>query len=80
VLDPNSERYRELRGELIQAFQRAIVLGIRIDIQGMDVDTAANHVLDVLQEKGCLRKSHERQHPQSSREDIIFVLPTKVHA
>ena len=53
------EQYGVLRAELIEGLKKAIDIGLKIDVSGMDNDTAANHVLDVLQAHNCLRKTHE---------------------
>jgi hypothetical protein len=50
------EFQKATKQQLIQALQVAKQKGLRINIKGMDSDTAAKHVVDVLEREGCLRR------------------------
>ena len=45
------------RRELIEALRLAKLKGLKISVEGMDSDRAANHVIDVLIQEGCLKTS-----------------------
>ena len=44
------------REELIKALQKAIKMGLKISVDGMTSDEAANYVLDVLEFHKCLER------------------------